>query len=128
MNERRSHNLDTVLAAAAAPPLPEEEDARALADVLTMFNTAGAAAADGVAATEPITALSPIESAMQTNGRPTRSSRRFQLAVKCTAVFGIFLGTSIAIASTGMLPSPVQSFVHHMFGGIGVPGPAPKAT
>lgn len=128
MNERRSRNLDTVLAAAAAPPLPEEEDAQALATVLTMFNTAGAAAEAGVAQTEPITALSPIESGTLPGDRPRPSNRRFQLLVKCAVVFGLFLGASIAIASTGILPSPVQSFVHHMFGGIGVPGPSPKGS
>lgn len=128
MNERRSRNLDTVLAAAAAPPLPEEEDAQALANVLTMFNTAGVAAEAGVAPTEPITALSPIESETLPGDRLRPDNRRFQLLVKCAVVFGLFLGASIAIASTGILPSPVQSFVHHMFGGIGVPGPAPKGT
>lgn len=125
MNERRSRNLDTVLAAAAAPPLPEEQDERVLADVLTMFNTAGIAAQAGVAATEPITALSPVEPVTGPGGPAPRRASRFPLAVKCTAAFGVFLGASIAIGSAGILPSPVQSFVHSVFGGIGVPGPSP---
>ncbi|HZP53767.1 hypothetical protein [Actinocrinis sp.] len=125
MNERRSRNLDTVLAAAAAPPLPEEEDAQALANVLTMFHTAGIAAEAGVAATEPVTAHSPVESTTPGDAPAVRSTPRVSFMTKCALAFVFVLGASIAISSTGVLPSPVQSFVHHMFGGIGVPAPPP---
>jgi hypothetical protein len=123
MNDRRSRNLDAVLAAAAAPPLPEEEDAQALANVLTMFHTAGIAAEAGVAATEPITAHSPVESTAPGDTPAVRSTPRVSFVMKCAFAFVFVLGISIAISSTGVLPSPVQSFVHHMFGGIGVPAP-----
>jgi hypothetical protein len=43
-------------------------------------------------------------------------------------VLAAFVGTTIGVASTGILPSPVQSFVHNMFGGIGVPGPTPDSS
>ena len=128
MNERRSHNLDAVLAAAAAPPLPEEEDPRALADVLTMFNTAGIAAEAGVAATEPITADSAIEPTAPVDPRSVRGAPRLSFAMKCAVAFVFVLGASIAISSAGILPSPVQSFVHHVFGGIGVPAPTQTGT
>ena len=124
MNERRSRNLDTVLAAAAAPPLPEEEDAQTLATVLTMFHTAGMALDAGVATTEPITALSPIEPATPADAQSVRGAPRLSFMMKCAAAFVFVLGISIAISSAGVLPSPVQSFVHHVFGGIGVPAPS----
>jgi hypothetical protein len=132
VNERRSRNLDTVLAAAAAAPLPEEQDERVLADVLTMFHTAGLAADAGVGVTDPITAFSPVESgspsATTRDARHPRHTPRFQLAVKCTVAFGLVLGAGIALAGAGVLPSPVQSFAHDVFGGIGVPGPSPNST
>ncbi len=128
MNERRSRNLDALLAAAAAPPLEEERDERALAEVLTMFNTAGAAAKAGIGTAEPITAFSPVEPVEQADPRAQRRAQRARLVVKCAAVLAIFTGTGIAAASAGILPAPVQSFVHHVLGGIGVPGPSPGST
>lgn len=126
MNERRSRNLDTLLAAAAAPPLAEEHDERVLANVLAEFNAASAAARAGVAVTEPITALSPIEPVPARDSRPRRRSVR--LALQTAAVAAIVAGAGIAAGSAGILPSPVQAFVHQVFGGIGVPGPTPDST
>lgn len=132
MNEKRSRGLGSVLAAAAARPLPEEQDERALAAVLATFSAAGAAERAGAGLTAPITALSPVEpdTMADRTGREAarRRSRRVRLVLQGAALFAIFAGTGIAAASTGILPSPVQSFVHTVFGGIGVPGPAQNGT
>jgi hypothetical protein len=126
VNERRNRNLNAVLAAAAAAV--GEQDTRVLADVLTAFRAAGAAMEAGVAVTEPITALSPVGPVAGGMARSDRRTRRRLVAMQFAAVAAIVMGTGLAGAGAGILPSPVQSFVHHVLGGIGVPGPSPDST
>lgn len=128
MNEKRRRGLDAVLAAAAAPPLAREQDELALAAVLATYGAAGDAARAGVGMTEPITPLSPLGSPAPAAPAARRRSRGARLALQAAALFAICAATGITAASTGILPSPVQSFVHHVFGGVGVPGPSPDGT
>jgi hypothetical protein len=118
MTPTGDRELDALLNAAAAPPLPGRGD-RGLDAVLEAYRAAGhvgPAAGDGPA--EQIRIVIPP--------RPRRApGRRF--AVAC-AVVTAGVGVVMAGANAGVLPTPVQSLAHDVLGGVGVPAPPTRGS
>ncbi|MBS2963507.1 hypothetical protein KGA66_10650 [Actinocrinis puniceicyclus] len=133
MNERRSRNLDAVLAAAAAPAYADERNEQAFAAVLTAFREAGTELGTAERRAEaliPAPRTSAEEPARRARQRALQrgGSHSLRLAAQYAAVLGIFVGAGTAAASAGILPSPMQSFAHQILGGLGVPGPSPESS
>lgn len=120
---KANRELDALLAAAAAAPFDQDE--RALDAVLAAFNAAGA---DGDAETETKTEGSTVGGAGRTTGRGRVRAVRLpwlpgRLVTQCTAILVVITGGSVAMASAGVLPRPVQQFAHFVLGRVGVPAP-----
>ena len=138
--DNREHELAAMLAAAKAPGYPEEHDESALSPVLAAFNAAAAQGA--VAEANGFEAATGESAARDARARPallwwvgngpaaggTPRQRTIQLVARCAAALFIVTGGSVAVASAGILPDPIQSLAHHVFGGIGVPAPKSSAT
>lgn len=114
MTPTGDRDLDALLAAAGAPAFPEEQDEQALQTVLAAFDAAGSVELAGAGAAR---------------GRPARPKRRMATMIaRCAAALCVVTGSGVAVASAGILPMPVQSLAHHIFGGIGVPAPKTGGT
>lgn len=104
-----NQDLERLIAAAGASAHPQEQDEHVLEVVLAAFNAAGAVGAQSAAG--------PSE-------RSTRTARQWAAtAARCAAALCVVTAGSVAVASAGILPPPVQTFAHDIFGGIGVPAP-----
>jgi len=103
-----------MLAAAAAPAFPEEHDESALGAVLAAFNAA---------AVEEAPALGAAGVLAEQDASSQQSKRIVRLVTRCAAALFIVTGGGVAVASAGILPDPIQSLAHHVFGGLGVPAP-----
>lgn len=109
--------LRALLASASAPATAAERNQAGLNLLLDAYRqaaatSAGAAPAGAASTTRPATA-----------GRAPRRVGR-AMAVKCTSVLLVAVGTGAAAAGTDMLPASIQRVAHHYFGGLGIPGPA----
>jgi hypothetical protein len=104
---RSNRTVDVLLAAAAAPPYAQDE--RHLVPVLAAYRAAAHDVARG-----------GIEEGDARIRR--RRAARGRLAVKCAVVLALAAGGGVAMASSGMLPAPVQRLAHRMFGAPAPPG------
>jgi hypothetical protein len=107
--------LRALLASACAPATATEYDEADLNALLEVYRAAAespAAAATGRRA----------QSSPSIGRVPRRVGRA--MAVKCTGVLLVAVGTGAAAAGTDMLPASIQRMAHQYFGGLGVPGPS----
>ncbi|MGH3416164.1 MAG: hypothetical protein ACRDVE_00855 [Actinocrinis sp.] len=102
--------LDALLAAAAAPAVGDELDENELEVVLATFTAAGAA--------------TTTTDGRRRARRPWFTARPTRLAVRSAVAIFAVAASGIAVASAGILPTPMQSFAHNMLHGVGVPGPS----
>jgi hypothetical protein len=124
MKEERDPDLAALLAAAAAPGPGPDGDERGLEAILAAYRAAVDAPVRETHMMSTVE-LEPVEAPAAGRGRASQGHRRFTraVAVKFAAVLVAFAGTGVAVASAGMLPTPIQRFAHTYFGGVGIPGP-----
>ena len=118
--------LRALLASASAPATAEELSQAALNVLLDAYRQE---AVSPVAVTASLTIIGPAaepdaNSAQAPAGArvPRRIGRA--MAVKCTSVLLVAVGTGAAAAGTDTLPASIQRVAHHYFGGLGIPAPS----